>query len=484
MNTGTGAAALPTKPITAPARQRAGESIRPLANAGSLRAALAVSLGCAGAAFIAIRLVTTNAMAPPALYATVETLCAVAAFAAAWLLRRRFLRTRRRSDLLMAAAILAFGIIHVITTAAPAALGAHPRGYLAALDLYGELLVNVAIAAAAVSAPVAMLIATRHPNRRLIELSASLVALAALVACVLSMLVFGAGAGSAVKSAAAFTTPVVVASTALLVFAAIALARDGAARDRPRLCIVLGVSVMAAAPPLLFDRVIGDSLALAADALQTIGLLLIIVAGARWELQARWLAARAAAIAERQRVARDLHDGLAQDLAFIAAHGARMSSEAGTDHPVATAARRALQISRCAIAELSDPDAATIAEALEATAAELRRRFAIAIALDVDITRELEPEQREDVDRIVREAIANAARHGAADSVVVSLHDAHGHVHLRVQDDGRGIDIVAGPDRRDGFGLRSIRERAASLGASVEVRQTGIRGTVIDVVIA
>ena len=60
---------------------------------------------------------------------------------------------------------------------------------------------------------------------------------------------------------------------------------------------------------------------------------------------------------ERRRIARDLHDGLAQDLAFIAAHGDQIAREAGEEHPLAIAARRALALSRGAIADLSASDA-------------------------------------------------------------------------------------------------------------------------------
>jgi len=213
-----------------------------------------------------------------------------------------------------------------------------------------------------------------------------------------------------------------------------------------------------------------------------IGVGLIAVAALGWELHSRRLVARAATIAERQRVARDLHDGLAQDLAFIAAHSERIATDVGAEHPVVIAARRALQISRCAIAELSDPDAASAHEALEAIAAELRERFEIAITLDVELSHDLSPEVQEHVNRIVREAIANAARHGAAETVAVSLRDEEGHVRLRVQDDGCGIDAGRGRPK-EGFGLRSIRERAAGFGGYMKVSQAGTHGTVLDVVL-
>src|SRR5207248_4898702 len=66
-------------------------------------------------------------------------------------------------------------------------------------------------------------------------------------------------------------------------------------------------------------------------------------------------------------------------------------------------ARRALCVSRSAIAELSGPADATAHEVLEAIACELRRRFEIVIALDVELTHDLLPDVQENVSRIVRE---------------------------------------------------------------------------------
>src|SRR5262249_2840960 len=148
-----------------------------------------------------------------------------------------------------------------------------------------------------------------------------------------------------------------------------------------------------------------------------IALLLCAAVVLERRVRARW--AKAAALAERRRVARDLHDGIAQDLAFIAAHGAQMASEMGGDHPVVVAARRALAVSRSTISDLSDPAGATAGEALDAVAHELRERFDVAIAVDAQIDDHLPSGVREHLSRIAREAIANAARHGQARNVLV-----------------------------------------------------------------
>ena len=104
----------------------------------------------------------------------------------------------------------------------------------------------------------------------------------------------------------------------------------------------------------------------AGEALRALAFALILAAAVIRERQVHARSAKATALAERRRVARDLHDGIAQDLAFIAAHGPRFVEELGDDHPVVIAARRALAISRSTISELSDPGGATAHESLEA----------------------------------------------------------------------------------------------------------------------
>ena len=95
------------------------------------------------------------------------------------------------------------------------------------------------------------------------------------------------------------------------------------------------------------------------EALRGLACALILAAAVVAERRVDARMSKAAALAERRRVARDLHDGIAQDLAFIAAHGPRFAEELGDQHPMVIAARRALAISRFAISELSNPDGAT-----------------------------------------------------------------------------------------------------------------------------
>lgn len=87
---------------------------------------------------------------------------------------------------------------------------------------------------------------------------------------------------------------------------------------------------------------------------------------------------------------------------------------------------------------------------------------------------------REDLARIVREAVSNAARHGEAQNITVALSNTDA-IRVRVSDDGKGFD----PDlpRRRGFGLTSMRERAEQRGGTVVVRSKPGEGTEVEVVV-
>jgi signal transduction histidine kinase len=262
-------------------------------------------------------------------------------------------------------------------------------------------------------------------------------------------------------------------------------ARRGSAERDATLSLLAGASVALAATSvsnlgLTFTSPGWISLR---EGLRLVAFALVYRAAWRRQLEMRARAARAAAIAERRRLARDLHDGLAQDLAFIAAHGDQIAQHLGGDHPVTVAARRALAISRGAIDELSSWSSASVQDALETVAHELTDRFGIEVAVDVRLEQEPNPHEREHFARIAREAIANAARHGRAEHVIVSLVQTRLGTELRVSDDGHGLARGDGARAREGFGLRSMRERAEALGGYLTVRERTSGGTQLDLVL-
>lgn len=196
---------------------------------------------------------------------------------------------------------------------------------------------------------------------------------------------------------------------------------------------------------------------------------LVLLVGAEREIRAYWQdRAQVAVLDERRRIARELHDGVTQELSFIRSQV--RSFERRPPAPemldfVASAAERALTESRRAIVALSDtPD-----EALDIA---VRRAVAdVADRAGLEVVFELAPgvlggPAAADIVRIAREATTNAAKHASAGTLRVSLAQRGNEVRMLMEDDGAGFDPDAS---RPGFGLRSMRERAAAIGGTLTV---------------
>lgn len=185
------------------------------------------------------------------------------------------------------------------------------------------------------------------------------------------------------------------------------------------------------------------------------------------------IAARAAE-RERRRIARELHDGVAQELAFIRRRAARLAGQADA-HDIADAAERALLDSRWAIEHLASAPGQPLERVLERHAAVIAARTGVAVTFSTSGSAEAGPEVSEALARILGEAVANA-RHGNATRVHVELSTAP--LRLRVVDDGTGFDPAASAP---GFGIGGMRERAALVGAELSVRSGPGAGTEVAV---
>ena len=192
--------------------------------------------------------------------------------------------------------------------------------------------------------------------------------------------------------------------------------------------------------------------------------------------------ATVAILEERRRVARELHDGLAQELAFIRSRAASMA--AGMPLPemaahIAAAAERALEESRRAIETLAEPERLPLDQALRAAAEAVAARAGARVEVHVDV-RAVPPVVAEALGRVVREAAGNAVRHGGASCVVVRLACDRRDMRLLVSDDGAGF---VPEEVRHGFGLRSMRERVEGLGGKLFVRSEEGVGTTVEAVL-
>lgn len=200
--------------------------------------------------------------------------------------------------------------------------------------------------------------------------------------------------------------------------------------------------------------------------------------------------ARRGVLEERERLAREIHDTLAQGFASInlllGAAGSRLAPQAGTDDNVAAAAELVDRARDMAVANLAEarrfvqalapsPMAQTaLVETLRRTVAELGPA-----EFTVDgIPREIGPEHEVALLRITREALTNAHRYARADRIAVTLSWLEDAVALDVVDNGVGFDTS---QRERGFGLRSMRSRAGELSGQLEVESSPGHGTAVSV---
>lgn len=148
---------------------------------------------------------------------------------------------------------------------------------------------------------------------------------------------------------------------------------------------------------------------------------------------------------------------------------------------MADAADRALDEARRAISVLSAARPQSLASAVAQTAEDLGARLDLAVRLDLRDDIEIPGDVTENLLRILREAMTNAAKHGASRQVTVRLEHADG-VRLIVEDDGCGFDLE-GASHSTGFGLLSMRERAQSIGGFLNVQSAPALGTRVEVAV-
>jgi signal transduction histidine kinase len=189
----------------------------------------------------------------------------------------------------------------------------------------------------------------------------------------------------------------------------------------------------------------------------------------------------AAVVRERRRMARELHDGLAQELAFVVTECGRLGLDPGL-RGIARAAQSALAESRRAILALRRPVAPSLAEELEQVAHHAADRAGLRLDLRLARSIDLPPESRIELSRVVHETIANVARHAGATSVCVELSAEHG-TRLVVSDDGAGFDPSRSEAGRPGFGILGMGERVRALGGELRIVSRPERGTRVEVLL-
>jgi signal transduction histidine kinase len=211
-------------------------------------------------------------------------------------------------------------------------------------------------------------------------------------------------------------------------------------------------------------------------------LFVLLVVVREMEDQARGTLARAA-LEERRRAARDIHDGLAQELASIQRNLAWMDEDDPFVIRASESAARGLAAARRAIDMLGDTPERDFAEVLAERVEIAAEREGASLSLSLDPEVIVGPAEREALVRIASEAVTNAVRHGGADVVRVELFHRP-RVRLRVSDTGRGFNpgLTAWTGGR-GFGLSDMQDRAQEIGARYRLHSTPGSGTEVEVVL-
>ncbi len=192
---------------------------------------------------------------------------------------------------------------------------------------------------------------------------------------------------------------------------------------------------------------------------------------------------------EKTRVARELHDELAQSLTALKMDATWLRDHLARDPAAATekAVDMLAMLDACVaatrrIAADLRPlvlDDLGLVPAIEWLAQNFTQRHGVPCTLDVDESLELQEPHATAAFRIVQESLANVAKHAKAGRAWVRVAREGGHVVLQVRDDGVGFDPRAAR-KPDSLGLMGLRERAQLMEGTVRIESSPGEGTRIE----
>ena len=201
-----------------------------------------------------------------------------------------------------------------------------------------------------------------------------------------------------------------------------------------------------------------------------------------------------AVLAERQRLARELHDSVTQSLYSVTlyANAAALSLAAGKVDVTAgylqelqETALEGMRDMRLLIFQLHPPVLETegLVAAMQARLAAVEGRAGLRTEFRVEGERRLPIAIESDLYWIAQEALNNVRKHAEAQHVAVHLHFSTTAITLKITDDGVGFDPQAVPDEERG-GLRTIAERTVRMGGVLTYDSTPGKGTRVQVEVA
>ena len=420
----------------------------------------------------------------PEVHVALETAAALIALLAAFLVFGRVLRDPRLDDVLLACGLAVLALSNFGFRAIPALYAARSDREFVWATVVGRLLGAALLALAAFTPD--------RPLRGRRVIVASAVASAAVLALIallfavershLPRVTSGARPSTAHPDlhAPAILLVVQLVAAALYTAAALGFGRRferGGDEFMRWLTLACVVSVFSRINYFLYPSVYTDWVYLG-DAFRLLFFVLLLVAALR-EIVAHWRGvADAAALDERRRIARDFHDGLAQELALITRNLENVSGDEEVLAELRAAVERAHEESRRTVHALSVRPGSNVDAVLREAITDLGERLQVPVELHLDGADGLSPARTEALLRIASEAVINAARHAAPTLVRVSLRREGNRWHLSVEDDGCGFDVTT---PSGGYGLISMRERAQAVDARFRPESVRGRGTLVQV---
>lgn len=200
---------------------------------------------------------------------------------------------------------------------------------------------------------------------------------------------------------------------------------------------------------------------------------------------------KAAVIEERQRLARDLHDAVSQQLFALT-----MMSEAAVKQldknpevakeqiqEVATAALKAQTEMRALLLHLRPVDLSgdPLPMGVHKLIKELKERSQIQFDVAIDDSLQLSASIEEHVFRIVQESLSNILRHANAKEVEIIFTKRKDDLFIHIADDGDGFDVEEDSSRKTSYGLKTMRERCEEIGGTFSLKSIKKEGTYIDI---
>jgi signal transduction histidine kinase len=442
------------------------------------------ALGCAGATAALVLVASLNfAYRATGLHVALETTAAIAAAAAAFLLLGRFWRTGFLDELILSAGLSLLALSNFAFAALPAVFNLQSNRATVWSMLFTALVAAILICVAALLPRRRLTVGRRWP----LVIYGSAFGFA-VAGCALIVVFPGLLPHSVVLSvsssnahpggAGAFQLGLAL----LYILAALGFTRrnrhtnDELSAWLAIACILSGASHV----NYFFHPGALSNWVYTGDVFR-LGFYLALLIGAAREIASYWTSVIAAAsLEERRRLARDVHDGLAQEISFIA-RNVRLLSERGAEpqlvERIQRGVARAQEESRRVVGALAARPDESLDQALAQAVQEAAQRYGASVDMELASGISLSPREKEAVIRIASEAVANAAQHSGAEVLRIYLERADARVRLGVEDDGTGFDEE---QPRRGFGLVTMKDRAEALGGKLRIDSRRGAGTKVE----